>query len=528
MAHARRAPFDELVGRTDLLEARRGDRALEGARRRPLGHPRAARRCRRTRRAGARAPQDPVLDDAPRPRADRGSRGRRSSAASPCSSSGAVTNGNRTVGGLLSGEVARRHGADGPAGRHDDRDRRSAARPARASAPGSRPASRSRCSTATPTTTPARACPAACSPCGRPRARRFKAEENVIVGNTVLYGATSGRAFFRGLAGERFAVRNSGASAVVEGVGDHGCEYMTGGRVVVLGPTGRNFAAGMSGGIAYVLDPDGGFPERCNLELVELETLERRGRRGAPRAGRGARERTGSPGRDARAGATGTRTLPLLREGHAASTTSARSPSWPRGEAPGRRRDPVRPSGDAARGRRRAATAMGELGGFLRLDRVTAPKRPAASGCATTSEYSADAPRRRSCASRARAAWSAACRSATRAARSGNLIPDWNDLVYRDRWKDAIDALHATNNFPEFTGLHLPGAVRVGVRARHQRRRGHDQADRAVDRRARLRGGLDQAAAAGACADGRTVGGDRLRPRRAGRRGRAEPGRPHA
>jgi glutamate synthase domain-containing protein 3 len=101
----------------------------------------------------------------------------------------------------------------------------------------------------------------------------FVAEENVIVGNTVLYGATSGRAFFRGLAGERFAVRNSGASAVVEGVGDHGCEYMTGGRVVVIGPTGRNFAAGMSGGIAYVLDEDGLFAGRCNTQLVGLEGL---------------------------------------------------------------------------------------------------------------------------------------------------------------------------------------------------------------------------------------------------------------
>jgi glutamate synthase (NADPH/NADH) large chain/glutamate synthase (ferredoxin) len=99
----------------------------------------------------------------------------------------------------------------------------------------------------------------------------YRAEENVIVGNTVLYGATSGRAFFRGLAGERFAVRNSGASAVVEGVGDHGCEYMTGGRVLVLGPTGRNFAAGMSGGIAYVLDLD---PARVNTALVGLEPLE--------------------------------------------------------------------------------------------------------------------------------------------------------------------------------------------------------------------------------------------------------------
>ncbi len=102
----------------------------------------------------------------------------------------------------------------------------------------------------------------------------FIAENNVIVGNTVLYGATSGRAFFRGIAGERFAVRNSGANAVVEGVGDHACEYMTGGRVVVLGPTGRNFAAGMSGGIAYVLDEDGQFASRCNLQLVGLDPLE--------------------------------------------------------------------------------------------------------------------------------------------------------------------------------------------------------------------------------------------------------------
>jgi glutamate synthase domain-containing protein 3 len=110
----------------------------------------------------------------------------------------------------------------------------------------------------------------------RPRegmAEGFVAQENVIVGNTVLYGATRGRAFFRGLAGERFAVRNSGALAVVEGVGDHCCEYMTGGCVVVLGPTGRNFAAGMSGGVAYVLDRDGSFKQRCNMGMVGFEAL---------------------------------------------------------------------------------------------------------------------------------------------------------------------------------------------------------------------------------------------------------------
>src|SRR5205085_842780 len=106
-----------------------------------------------------------------------------------------------------------------------------------------------------------------------PEGSAFVAEDNVIVGNTVLYGATAGRAFFRGLAGERFAVRNSGAAAVVEGVGDHGCEYMTGGRVVVLGETGRNFAAGMSGGVAYVLDGDRKFAGRCNRAMVGLAAV---------------------------------------------------------------------------------------------------------------------------------------------------------------------------------------------------------------------------------------------------------------
>ncbi len=101
-----------------------------------------------------------------------------------------------------------------------------------------------------------------------------KAEDNIIVGNTVLYGAIAGECYFRGVAGERFCVRNSGANAVIEGVGDHGCEYMTGGVVVCLGPTGRNFAAGMSGGIAYVLDEEGSFEQCCNLSMVELEPIK--------------------------------------------------------------------------------------------------------------------------------------------------------------------------------------------------------------------------------------------------------------
>jgi len=107
-----------------------------------------------------------------------------------------------------------------------------------------------------------------------PKVSVFKPEENILVGNVSLYGATSGEAYFRGMAAERFCVRNSGASAVIEGVGDHGCEYMTGGRVAILGPTGRNFAAGMSGGIAYIWDPSGQFATQCNMEMVALEQME--------------------------------------------------------------------------------------------------------------------------------------------------------------------------------------------------------------------------------------------------------------
>jgi glutamate synthase (NADPH) large chain len=102
----------------------------------------------------------------------------------------------------------------------------------------------------------------------------YSAQDNIIIGNTTFYGAISGEAYIRGKAGERFAIRNSGLYTVVEGVGDHACEYMTGGRVVVIGKTGRNFAAGMSGGIAYVLDPDASFKSRCNLSMVELDKLD--------------------------------------------------------------------------------------------------------------------------------------------------------------------------------------------------------------------------------------------------------------
>ena len=106
----------------------------------------------------------------------------------------------------------------------------------------------------------------------------FIAEDNIVVGNVCFYGATNGRAFIRGMAGERFCVRNSGVEAVVEGIGDHGCEYMTGGKVIVLGSTGVNFGAGMSGGIAYIYDIDGDFETKCNMEMIELEKLSDHGK----------------------------------------------------------------------------------------------------------------------------------------------------------------------------------------------------------------------------------------------------------
>ncbi len=182
----------------------------------------------------------------------------------------AVRNVNRTVGGILSGEVARRFGADGlPEGTIEIALTGSAGQSFGAWLTNGITLSLSGetndytgkgLSGGTIVVRP-------------PEQALFRAEDNMIVGNTVLYGATSGRAFFRGLAGERFAVRNSGAWAVAEGVGDHGCEYMTGGRVVVLGRTGRNFAAGMSGGIAYVYDYDRRFAARCNTELVDLDAV---------------------------------------------------------------------------------------------------------------------------------------------------------------------------------------------------------------------------------------------------------------
>ncbi len=215
-----------------------------------------------------------------------------------------VRNVNRTVGGILSGEIARRFGAAGlPDGTIEITFTGSAGQSFGAwLAKGVTLSLRGETndyagkgmSGGTLVVRP-------------PEAALFRAEENMIVGNTVLYGATSGRAFFRGLAGERFAVRNSGALAVVEGVGDHGCEYMTGGRVVVLGRTGRNFAAGMSGGVAYVYDVDAARSRALQPRARRPRRARRDRRRGAQGADLRARRADGLDRRPERARVVGPR-----------------------------------------------------------------------------------------------------------------------------------------------------------------------------------------------------------------------------
>ena len=236
-----------------------------------------------------------------------------------------LRNVNRAVGAILSGEIARRHGSSGlPEGTVEIEFSGTAGQSFGAwLAPGVTMSLRGETNDYA-----GKGLSGGILSVRPPESAMFRAEENQIVGNTVLYGATSGRAFFRGLAGERFAVRNSGAWAVVEGVGDHGCEYMTGGRVAVLGPTGRNFAAGMSGGIAYVLD-DRRFAARCNTELVDLESLDAGGRGGAQRPDLRARASNRLAGRAQSARSVGSRRTRALHQGDAAglqaSSGAARS-----------------------------------------------------------------------------------------------------------------------------------------------------------------------------------------------------------
>ena len=278
----------------------------------------------------------------------------------------------------------------------------------------------------------------------------FVAEEQIIAGNVIGYGATGGEIFLRGVVGERFCVRNSGATAVSEGVGDHGCEYMTGGRVVVLGPTGRNFGAGMSGGIAYVYDPDEVFASKVNYEMVELE-----GRSTTP---------TGSSSRD---------TIRRHRDLTGSAVAERILGDWdaavgvvPQGDAEGlqasarrdrrvRGRRPRREQPPSTRSWKQRGPDMGEPTGFLKWDRETPQRRPVPVRLRDWKEVYEDFPEDdlKHQAGRCMDCGIPFCNNGCPL---GNLIPDWNDLVYRDHWQDAIERLHATNNFPEFTGRLCP------------------------------------------------------------------------
>ncbi|KAJ1847468.1 glutamate synthase [NADH], partial [Coemansia sp. RSA 2708] len=327
-----------------------------------------------------------------------------------------------------------------------------------------------------------------------PREARFDAARNVIVGNVCLFGATSGELFVRGMAAERFAVRNSGALAVVEGVGDHGCEYMTGGRVVVLGRVGRNFAAGMSGGIAYVLAD--GFRAQCNAESVELTsvhgaeaewlraTVERHAQLTGSLAARDVVARFGEllprfvkvlptdykrvleeEEEEAREQAKAT-------SGSDSERTICVDPQTPpaKADAGGGLVDIEDALVDDAQLATRARK-LDKLRGFVKYARRGDRYRGAAKRAGDWNEISARQTRAQVQVQAARCIDCGVpfCQSDADGCPIGNVIPKWNELVFRDQWRDAFARLMATNNFPEFTGRVCPapceGACVAGLGA---------------------------------------------------------------
>ena len=307
---------------------------------------------------------------------------------------------------------------------------------------------------------------------------KFRGEptENIITGNVVLYGAIAGEAYFRGVAGERFAVRNSGAQAVVEGVGDHGCEYMTGGTVVVLGATGRNFAAGMSGGIAYVLDVDGEFAKRCNTAMVELEPLLAESEDEAnaqapdrePRALHRLEARAGDPRASGRSTAARfVKVFPKEYRRALAELGLAEESGGLDGQ------DHRIPGVRAARGGRTRTR--------------TARKKHYREFVVHLSDEDATIQ-----GARCMDCGIPFCMSGCPV---NNIIPDWNDLVYRQDWKNGDRDAALDQQLPRVHRPRLPGALRGSLRAAHQRRPGRHQVDRARHHRQGVGRGLGRAAA---------------------------------
>ncbi|KAJ3207129.1 glutamate synthase [NADH] [Dinochytrium kinnereticum] len=318
-----------------------------------------------------------------------------------------------------------------------------------------------------------------------PRNSSFAPEENVIVGNVCLYGATAGRAFFSGVAAERFCVRNSGAIAVVEGVGDHGCEYMTGGRVVVLGETGRNFAAGMSGGIAYVYDAKSEFRSRVNMEMVDLESVhdkeevtflqdlvQEHVRLTGSRIGARLLKAWGA------ALPKFVKVMPqdykrVLAEKAAVLAAPPAGPPAPRAVSPSRKprvpllvdlEDNVM---DETMAKKRQGT-LDKVKGFMKYSRKTDGYRNPKRRIRDYNEINArlNPEDLKIQAARCMDCGVPFCQSDT-GCPIGNIIPKWNDLIFRDQWRDALDRLLMTNNFPEFTGRVCPapceGACVLGI-----------------------------------------------------------------
>ena len=337
-----------------------------------------------------------------------------------------------------------------------------------------------------------------------PRSAVFKAEENVIIGNVCLYGATMGTCFFRGVAAERFAVRNSGVTAVVEGIGDHGCEYMTGGRVIVLGNTGRNFAAGMSGGIAYVLDLHHDFMGKVNQEMVELSGLE------DPHEiafVRGLIEDhhhyTGSE-LAARILLDFNRALPRfvkvlptdykrVMEEEARKQEETKKAEYPLPILPGtavrnlheesREHQHSREAKEEKKNnlldieesiqdgeseKKRSALVLDKTRGFMKYQRRSEKYRSAKTRTRDWQELnqrlSEDELKYQT--ARCMDCGVPFCQSDTGCPVS-NIIPKWNELVFQNQWQDALNRLLMTNNFPEFTGRVCPapceGACVLGI-----------------------------------------------------------------
>jgi len=336
-----------------------------------------------------------------------------------------------------------------------------------------------------------------------PRSAVFKAEENVLVGNVCLYGATGGTCYFRGVAAERFAVRNSGATAVVEGVGDHGCEYMTGGRVLILGGTGRNFAAGMSGGIAYVLDMNRDFESKINTEMVEVSAIEDpaeiafvRGLvedhhhyTGSELAARvlldfnRALERfikvlptdykrvMAEEAAKAEAAKKAEYPLPILPGNAVRSTHEESRNKMHDKEAQQKKKDMLdieESFGDAKAEKKRSALVLDKTKGFMKYQRRAEKYRKPETRTRDWKELSSrlDEDNLKYQAARCMDCGVPFCQSDTGCPIS-NIIPKWNELVFQNQWQDALNRLLMTNNFPEFTGRVCPapceGACVLGI-----------------------------------------------------------------